>query len=90
MADQQHQQDQQSAGQALNVRKVTEARPNWSEQQRGEHGRFTPQIILDNRAEEYVLHPPNRDIRVLIDLIEATESVYFDTERLVLVFRDVA
>ncbi|HEV2094288.1 MAG TPA: hypothetical protein VGR18_14090 [Rubrobacter sp.] len=42
----------QSTGQAIKFRRVTEARPNWSEQQRGEHGRFTPQIILDDGAEE--------------------------------------
>lgn len=88
MADQQHQQEQQTR-QAIKVRQVTEARPNWSEQQRGEHGRFTLQIILDDGAEEYVLHPPNRDIRVLIALFEATENVYFDTERLVLSFREL-
>ncbi len=42
VTDQQHQREQQTR-QAVKVRQVTEAHPNWNELERGEHGHFTLQ-----------------------------------------------
>jgi hypothetical protein len=38
-------------------RQVTDVQASWTENERGTPGAFTVQLILDNGAEEYVLHP---------------------------------
>ena len=88
MADQ-HQQEQRTET-AIKVRQVTEVHSNWNEEQRGEEGKFSFQLILDNGAEEYVIRPTNEDADVLVDLFEQTDTVYFDMERRVLIFGDVS
>ncbi len=88
MADQ-HQQEQRTES-AIKVRQVTEVHSNWNEEQRGEEGKFSFQLILDNGAEEYVIRPTNEDADVLVDLFEQTDTVYFDMERRVLIFGDVS
>ncbi len=88
MADQ-HQQEQRTES-AIKVRQVTEVHSNWNEEQRGEEGKFSFQLILDNGAEEYVIRPTNEDADVLVDLFEQTNTVYFDMERRVLIFGDVS
>ncbi len=88
MADQ-HQQEQRTES-AIKVRQVTEVHSNWNEEQRGEEGKFSFQLILDNGAEEYVIRPTNEDADVLVDLFEQTDTVYFDMERGVLIFGDVS
>ena len=85
----QHQQEQQTES-AIKVRQVTEVHSNWNEEQRGEEGKFSFQLILDNGAEEYVIRPTNEDADVLVDLFEQTDTVYFDMERRVLIFGDVS
>jgi hypothetical protein len=85
----QHQQEQRTES-AIKVRQVTEVHSNWNEQQRGEEGKFSFQLILDNGAEEYVIRPTNEDADVLVDLFEQTDTVYFDMERRVLIFGDVS
>ena len=84
-----HQQEQNTES-AIKVRQVTEVHSNWNEQQRGEEGKFSFQLILDNGAEEYVLRPTNEDADVLVDLFEQTDTIYFDMERRVLIFGDVS
>src|SRR3712207_9476523 len=79
----QHQQEQRTES-AIKVRQVTEVHSNWNEDQRGEEGKFSFQLILDNGAEEYVIRPTNEDADVLVDLFEQTDTVYFDMERRVL------
>jgi hypothetical protein len=69
---------------------VTEVHSNWNEEQRGEEGKFSFQLILDNGAEEYVIRPTNEDADVLVDLFEQTDTIYFDMERRVLIFGDVS
>ncbi|MDQ3794386.1 MAG: hypothetical protein M3316_01685, partial [Actinomycetota bacterium] len=50
----QHRQEQQTE-QAIKVRQVTEVHGNWSGQERGEHGKFSYQLILDDGAAEFVI-----------------------------------
>ncbi len=85
----QHQQEQKTES-AIKVRQVTEVHSNWNEEQRGEEGKFSFQLILDNGAEEYVIRPTNEDADVLVDLFEQTDTVYFDMERRVLIFGDIS
>ena len=85
----QHEQEQRTES-AIKVRQVTEVHSNWNEKERGEEGKFSFQLILDNGAEEYVIRPTNDDADVLVDLFEQTDTVYFDMERRVLIFGDVS
>jgi hypothetical protein len=85
----QHSQEQQTES-AIKVRQVTEVHSNWNEETRGEEGKFSFQLILDNGAEEYVIRPTNEDADVLVDLFEQTDTIYFDLERRVLIFGDVS
>ena len=85
----QHQQEQRTES-AIKVRQVTEVHSNWNEEQRGDEGKFSFQLILDNGAEEYVIRPTNEDADVIVDLFEQTDTVYFDMERRVLIFGDIS
>jgi hypothetical protein len=76
--------------QAIQVRQVTEVHSNWNEEKRGEPGKFSFQLILDEGAEEYVIRPTNEDADVLMDLFEQIGTIYFDLERKVLIFGDVS
>ncbi len=76
--------------QAIKVRQVTDVHANWNEEERGEPGKFSFQLILDDGAEEYVIRPTNEDADVLVDLFEQTDTIYFDMERGVLIFGDVS
>ena len=75
---------------AIKVRKVTNIHSNWSEQGRGEPGKFSFQLILDNGAEEHVIRPAAEDADVLMDLFASGEDIYFDTERDVLIFNNLS
>src|SRR3712207_7523034 len=46
---------EQHTEQAIKVRQVTDIHANWSAQERGESGKFSYQLILDEGAAEYVL-----------------------------------
>ncbi len=81
---------QEQTRQAIKVRQVTQVHANWNEEERGDEGKFSFQLILDNGAEEYVIRPTNEDADVLVDLFEQTDTVYFDMERGVLIFGDVS
>jgi hypothetical protein len=85
----QHQSEQQTEA-AIKVRQVTEVHSNWNEERRGEEGKFSFQLILDNGAEEYVIRPTAEDSDVLVDLFGQTGTVYFDMERCVLIFGDIS
>ena len=76
--------------QAIQVRQVTQVHSNWNEEERGQPGKFSFQLILDDGAEEYVIRPTNEDSDVLMDLFEQTETIYFDMERKVLIFGDIS
>jgi hypothetical protein len=71
------------------VRQVTNVHANWNEAERGEPGKFSYQLILDNGAEEYAIRPPAEDADVLIELFKLTDKIYFDMERQVLIFGNI-
>jgi hypothetical protein len=71
------------------VRQVTNVHANWNEEGRGEPGKFSYQLILDNGAEEYAIRPPAEDADVLIELFKLTDKIYFDMERQVLIFGNI-
>jgi hypothetical protein len=68
------------------VRQVTNIQASWVETERGEEGRFTLQLILDNGVEEYILEPDGDDIQPLLKLFSISDHVTFDLERKVLMF----
>ena len=74
---------------AIKVRQVTDVHGNFSEQGQGETGKFSLQLVLDDGAEEYVLRLTSEDTRTLMMMIDEAESMYFDTERGVLILRDL-
>lgn len=81
---------EQRTEQQIKVRQVTEVQASWTERGRGEPGSFTIQLILDNGAEEYVILPTAEDSEVLMELLEKTETLYFDLERQVLMFGNIS
>ena len=85
MTDEHHSQEQQTE-QAIKVRQVTDVHANWSAQERGEPGKFSYQLILDDGAEEFVLRVTAGDARVLRNWFHDADTVYFDMEREVLIF----
>ena len=74
----------------ITVRQVTNVHANWSEQERGEPGKFSFQLILDNGAEEYAVRPPAEDSDVLLDLFKKSDTIYFDMGRQVLIFGNIS
>ena len=78
------------AASAIKVRQVTDIHANWSEQDRGEPGKFSFQLILDNGAEEYAIRPPAEDADVLMELFSRTGVLYFDMRRKLLIFSNIS
>jgi hypothetical protein len=74
---------------AIQVRQVTNVHPNWNEEQRGEPGKFSFDLILDNGAEEYVIRPMVQDSKMIAKLLRRAKSHYFDLERKVLISRNI-
>jgi hypothetical protein len=56
---------------------------------RGEPGKVSYQLILDDGAAEYVLRITADDAKVLRDWFHDAERVYFEMEREVLIFGEV-
>ena len=71
------------------VRQVTNIQASWTEEERGEEGKFTLQLILDNGVEEYILQPDGDDIDVLLKLFAKSGHTTFDLERKVLMFANL-
>ena len=71
----QHSQEQRTES-AIKVRQVTDIHANWSKQGELEHGKFSYQLILDDGAQEIVIMPTADD----------ADTIYWDTEREVLIF----
>ena len=69
----------------INVRQVSNVHANWGEQESGEPGKWSFQLILDDGAEEYVVRPTAADAKVLLKLVGASGSTFFDTGRKVLI-----
>jgi outer membrane protein OmpA-like peptidoglycan-associated protein len=72
------------------VRQVTHVQASWTEQERGDAGAFTLQLILDHGADEYVLRPTAEDTDVLVKLLARSSNATFDVERKVLIFGNLA
>jgi hypothetical protein len=81
--------DEANVERSIVVRQVTNVHANWNEAERGEPGKFSYQLILDNGAEEYAIRPPAEDADVLIELFKLTDKIYFDMERQVLIFGNI-
>jgi hypothetical protein len=88
MADQNDQQSQRLEHQ-YKVRQVTNIQASWTEQQRGEEGKFTIQLILDNGVEEYILQPDADDVEPMLKLFAMSDHANFDLERKVLMFSNL-
>ncbi len=88
MADQNDQQSQRLEHK-YKVRQVTNIQASWTEQQRGEEGKFTIQLILDNGVEEYILQPDADDVEPMLKLFAMSDHANFDLERKVLMFSNL-
>jgi hypothetical protein len=82
--------DSTPAERQIQVRQVTHVQASWTEQDRGEPGAFTLQLILDHGADEYVLRPTADDADVLVKLLARSKNATFDLDRKVLVFANLA
>ncbi len=68
------------------VRQVTHVQASWTERERGEEGDFTLQLILDQGADEYILHPDADDLDIILRLLQMSDHAAFDLSRKVLMF----
>jgi hypothetical protein len=71
---------------SIKVRQVTNIQASWTEQEPGEEGIFTVQLILDNGAEEYVLQVDSDDLEPMLRLFAKSDHATFDMDRKVLMF----
>ncbi len=76
--------------QQIKIRQVTQVQASWTEQERGESGAFTFQLILDNGVDEYVIRPTAQDANVLMQLLQRSSHATFDAERKVLMFSNLS
>ena len=83
-----HGQEQRTES-AIKVRQVTAVHANWSHQGQLEDGKISYQLILDDGAQETVIMPTVQDAKVLRDLFDDADTVYWDTEREVLIFGEI-
>ncbi len=86
----QNDQRQEETRRRYQVRQVTNIQASWTERQRGEEGRFTLQLILDNGVEEYVLDVEADDLEPMLTLFARSPYTTFDLERKVLMFSNLA
>jgi hypothetical protein len=75
----------QNVEQQIQVRRVTNVHANWNEEERGEPGKFSLQLILDDGAEEYAIRPPAADTKVILKMLDSAETVSFDLANKVLI-----
>lgn len=81
---------EQQTEQQYKVRQVTHVQVSWTEQERGQPGKFTLQLILDNGVKEYILQPDEDDADLLVKLFAQGTHTTFDEERKVLMFGNIA
>jgi hypothetical protein len=81
---------EQNTEQSIKVRQVTDVHSNWSSQGPLENGKFSYQLILDNGAEEVLIMPTADDAKLLRDFFNDADTIYFDTEKEVLIFGKIA
>ncbi len=80
---------EQNTEATIKVRQVTDVHSNWSNQGDLTSGKFSYQFILDNGAEEVMVMPTAEDGKLLRDLIHDSDTLYYDTEKGVLIFGKV-
>ena len=80
---------EQNQEQAIKVRRVTNVHADFDEAEPGQPGAFYFQFILDDGAEEHIMRPNVDDGRLLLNLINTAETLYFDTQRRRLMLREV-
>lgn len=71
------------------IRQVTNIQASWTERERGQPGRFTLQLILDNGVDEYILDLESSDIDVILKIFARSGHTTFDTNRKVLMFANL-
>jgi hypothetical protein len=76
---------EQRTEEAIRVRQITDYQASWTEEERGGHGAFTFQLILDNGAEEYVIRPTVSDSKVIRKFLDKSKVLAFDLERKTLI-----
>ena len=81
---------EQRTEEQIEVRQVTHVQASWTEQERGEPGAFTFQLILDQGADEYVIRPTADDADILLELFDRSDSATFDLARKVLIFNNLS
>ena len=69
---------EQHTEQQIQVRQVTDVQASYTEEERGEEGSFTLQLILDDGADEYILQPTPEDLKVMLEIFGRASTVYFD------------
>ncbi len=82
-------QQEQRTERLVKVRQVTHLQASWTEQERGEDGLFTLQLILDNGVEEYILQPDADDVEPMLRLFALSDHATFDLDRKVLMFSNL-
>jgi len=75
---------------AIKIRQVTDVYANWSKQGDLQNGKFSYQLILDNGAQEVLLMPTPDDGKLLRDLIHDSDTLYWDTEKEILIFGKIS
>ena len=81
---------EQNTEQTIRVRQVTDVHSNWSYQGDLQNGKFSYQLILDNGAEEALIMPTAEDGKLLRDLINDADTIYWDLDKEVLIFGKIA
>lgn len=72
--------------QQIQVRKVTHWQPSFTATAPGEPGIYTFQLVLDHGADEAILRVVSDDADNLFDWLAASNDVYYDSERQVVMF----
>lgn len=75
---------------AIKVRQVTDVHANWSKQGELQNGKFSFQLVLDNGVQEALIMPTPDDGKLLRDLIHDADTLYWDTEKEILIFGKIA
>ncbi len=80
---------EQNTEQTIQVRQVTDVHANWTYDGELEDGKFSYQLILDDGAQEVLIMPTAEDGKLLRDLINDADALYWDTQNEVLIFGTV-
>ncbi len=71
------------------IRQVTDYQVSWAQEEDGEEGVFTVQLILDKGVEERILAVDSDDLDVLLTLFKESGHVMHDSERGLLIFENL-